>query len=1289
MTIESNSRDRDLALFEQASDGVFVLDTQGRIISVNEAFARMHGYPVAEMLRLGLAGLDVEGMAPVPDRIRRIMAGETLSFNVEHYHKDGHVFPLAVTAKLIAVGQEQQIVAIHRDLSEIKRTADELRAIAQRLQLALKATNDVVWDWDIVRDMQQWNMAGTSVFGWTEIVERPVNAQWWVDRVHPDDRQRVHETFFAVVNDPQQDVWHDEYRFLKADGTYAEVMDRGYVLRDDRGKAMRMIGAMQDITERKRLETVQVFLAQTSRGAPGETFFEALASHLARNLGMDFVCIDRLEGDGLNARTLAVWNDGRFEDNVTYALKDTPCGEVVGKRVCCFPASVCQFFPRDQVLADLRAESYVGVTLFSHTLQPIGLIAVIGRNPLENRPLAEAILQLVAIRAASELERLDAENALRESEAMFRAHMDNAFDVIFTLDHAGRFAFLSTAWERHFGIPVSEALGRPFGLFVHPDDVAGCADYLQRVLSTGQSSTSPHFRVKDASGRWPWFEVNGMPFKDPRGRLLFIGVGRDITERKQAEEELRRFSSRQEALLAAVPDIIMEVDCNKIYTWANRAGLEFFGEDVIGKEACAYFDGEQKAYETLSPLFNGDEQVIYVESWQRRKDGQKRLLAWWCRTLKDAQGVVIGALSTARDITERQQAEENLKRIEWMLSQPVEHALEDAQPAANYGDLTKLNQNGLILNSVGREMLAKITSDYLDLLGTSSAIYEANGDYAHGIFSSGWCRMMDCASRKLCATSDNAQALASGLWLCHESCWNRCSKEAMSRGEPVDIECAGGIRIYGLPIFVNGEVIGAINFGYGDPPKDPKTLKALAETFNVDHESLRRAAEAYQSRPRYIIEMAKSRLLTSAQTITFLVERKRAEDALQEANRQLGRTTQQALELAEKAEAATKAKSQFLATMSHELRTPLNPVLGFTGLLADAPNLTEEQRLWLGIVHRRGTDLLQLIQSVLDLSKIEAGKMIIERHPLRVRQTVQDLAASLGPAAEKKGLILDWEVAPDVPDHVMADGFRIRQVLMNLLNNAIKFTRHGRIAVRAMAGGANRLARAPDPGEIALLFSVQDTGIGIAAEQQAGIFEAFTHADPKHAVDYGGAGLGLAIAQQLVDLMGGRIWVESRAGQGSTFFFTVMVGGQPAAGAAALQAPAGVAAAGATRPLRILLVDDDAASVTLMQALMKDAGHGIRTAENGRDALAWLEKEAFDLVLLDISMPVMDGLETIAAIRERDRRAGRHTPVMALTAHAMPGDKDRFLKAGMDGYLAKPLQAVELCQVIRQASALL
>jgi PAS domain S-box-containing protein len=251
------------------------------------------------------------------------------------------------------------------------------------------------------------------------------------------------------------------------------------------------------------------------------------------------------------------------------------------------------------------------------------------------------------------------------------------------------------------------------------------------------------------------------------------------------------------------------------------------------------------------------------------------------------------ALVSLLDITDRKRLEEDLHRIEWMLSTPFESFDDDAQQKADYSDLTKLNQNGLILNSVGRDMLAKVTSEFLDLLGTSAAIYETNGDYAYGIFASGWCRTMDCASRDLCATSDNARALASGCWLCHESCWNSCAREVIARGETVDVECAGGIRLFGAPIFYDGAVIGVINFGYGDPPKDPQKLEELARSFKVDYETLRSAAEAYQARPSYIIEMAKRRLLSSAQTIEHLVARRQAENKL--------RTNEERLRLARKA----------------------------------------------------------------------------------------------------------------------------------------------------------------------------------------------------------------------------------------------------------------------------------------------------------------------------------------------------------------------------------------------------
>lgn len=240
----------------------------------------------------------------------------------------------------------------------------------------------------------------------------------------------------------------------------------------------------------------------------------------------------------------------------------------------------------------------------------------------------------------------------------------------------------------------------------------------------------------------------------------------------------------------------------------------------------------------------------------------------------------------AQELAERKRAEEALKKIEWMLTRKPPSAEGQANPANDqgYGDLTTLNHGGLILSSIDRHVLRGIASEYLDLLDTSSAIYEKNGDYAFGIFSSRWCRMMDLASRTLCHSDDNASALASGKWLCHESCWTDCSRKAIDTGVPVEIECNGGIRLYSVPVFAGDEVIGAINFGYGDPPKDPEKLRLLAGSYALDFDELIREAGSYDTRPPFIIEMAKQRLQVSARLIGMLVERKLAEEELSRMN---------------------------------------------------------------------------------------------------------------------------------------------------------------------------------------------------------------------------------------------------------------------------------------------------------------------------------------------------------------------------------------------------------------------
>jgi PAS domain S-box-containing protein len=288
-------------------------------------------------------------------------------------------------------------------------TLKDLRASNERFQMLAEYAPVGIYLTDPSGDCVLTNRVWREMSG---LDSEEAAGRGWVKGLHPEDRDAVTKGWYQSIR--EQGSWRADYRFQNRSGRVTWVEGSAFPLEDGRGSLTGYIGTNVDITERKRTEETQLFLLQCGYEASGEGFFQSLARYLAQTLQMDFVCIDALEGDGLNARTVAVWCDGAFQDNVTYALKDTPCGEVVGKTVCCFPASVSQFFPRDQVLQDLKAESYAGVTLWSHAGKPIGLIAVIARKPLVDRKMVEATLKLVAFRAAGELERKEAEDAIRE-----------------------------------------------------------------------------------------------------------------------------------------------------------------------------------------------------------------------------------------------------------------------------------------------------------------------------------------------------------------------------------------------------------------------------------------------------------------------------------------------------------------------------------------------------------------------------------------------------------------------------------------------------------------------------------------------------------------------------------------------------------------------------------------------------------------------------------------------------------------------------------------------------------
>ncbi|MDB5336868.1 MAG: hypothetical protein JWN70_2487 [Planctomycetaceae bacterium] len=877
--------------------------------------------------------------------------------------------------------------------------------------------------------------------------------------------------------------------------------------------------------------------------------------------------------------------------------------------------------------------------------------------------------------------------------------------------------YFSAQWTEHTGVPEADLLGWRWLETLHVDD----REPTRKFWLESVAEHHPYdieYRVRRRDGEYRWFKTRGVPVRDGSGAIIkWFGTGTDITELRETQEALRQAKARLDLAVRGSNIGIWECDMpdgrieNSHITLINH--WESLGYDARTAPTdfpsafglLVHPEDQELVSREIQDLLASTRQDYDLENRVRSADGSTRWHLVRGTVLRDPEGRPIRFIGTSTDITDRKRAEEALQERERQLDSISGHL-----PGLAYRALADEHWTALFL-SKGIEELAgypaeEFTSrrlNYADIMlpedraPTRDAVFTAlrerrmyevehrirhkDGSIrwiwarGHGVFTpDGSLRFIEGLNLDMTRQKQAEQALRES----EERFRGTFENAAVGIGHLHPTGRLLRINEKGCAIlgYSREELLGKNFLDFSHPDDFATTTELLAGLLRGD-------SLGYTVEKRYLrkdgspvwCQVAVSLQRDSAGEPAYVIgviqdisERKQLEGALRQAK--------------ELAEAANRAKDEFLANVSHEIRTPMNAIIGMTELVLETP-LEEDQRQGLKTVKSAANNLLGIINDLLDFSKIEAGKLELNPVDFSLRGTVGDTLRALAVRAHKKGLELIYQMQPDVPDALIGDAGRLRQVLLNLVGNAIKFTDEGEVVV-IIATNKGDAPQSPAEGDVGLRFTVRDTGIGILAEQQERIFRAFEQEDTSTTRKYGGTGLGLTIAGRLVDLMGGSITVDSAPGRGSTFAFTARFGRQPDATESTSAQPADSPGA-RLKNLPVLVVDDNGTNRQILEEWLRNWQLNPTVVGGGMAAMDALWHRAandvpYALVLLDVRMPDADGLTVAAMIRERAELAA--TRIILLTSGERPGDAARSRELRIDAQLLKPVQQDELLETI-------